>query len=92
MKFKHLQLLGKLDSHVVQFWNVNKLSHDQMEETEHPRDSGDTDTSLEEEEQAKKFLRSVCRAYYPSFTSAIEDTYYSYEVGTRHSGIAVFDT
>lgn len=32
------------------------------------------------DDSAKKFLQSVCRAYYPDFTTAIEDTYYSYDV------------
>ena len=42
-----------------------------------------TDVSLSPSEDAKRFLQSVCRAYYPKFTSAIEDTYYSCMVNTK---------
>ena len=31
-------------------------------------------------DDAKRFLQSVSRAYYPDFTTSLEDTYYSYEV------------
>ena len=60
---------------------LSRLS--QMEESSPPpslQSEDSADTSLSSSEEAKRFLQSVCRAYYPKFTSAIEDTYFSYQV------------
>ncbi|XP_063689219.1 uncharacterized protein LOC134822239 [Bolinopsis microptera] len=61
------------------------LEQFELEESSPPpslESSDNTDTSLSASEEAKRFLQSVCRAYYPKFTSAIEDTYFSYEINS----------